>query len=72
MPRTRSLLAAAAALALAAGATQAEAALLATYAASVVVMKRGTATVDADELVTAIETHPVPRISGPARSARFR
>jgi len=63
---------AAAALALAAGATQAEAALLATYAASVVVMKRGTATVDADELVTAIETHPVPRISGPARSARLR
>lgn len=53
---------AAAALALAAGATQVEAALLATYAASVVVMKRGTATVDASELLAALNAHPVPRI----------
>ena len=53
---------AAASLALAAGATQLEAALLATYAASVVVMKRGTATVDSGELLAAIEAHPVPRI----------
>jgi rfaE bifunctional protein kinase chain/domain len=54
---------AAAALALAAGASQLEAALVATYAASVVVMKRGTATVDRDELKAAIEGHPVPRVS---------
>ncbi|MGE5175022.1 MAG: bifunctional heptose 7-phosphate kinase/heptose 1-phosphate adenyltransferase [Hyphomicrobiales bacterium] len=52
---------AAAALALAAGATQLEAAVLATYAASVVVMKRGTATVDAAELREAIEAHPAPK-----------
>jgi D-glycero-beta-D-manno-heptose-7-phosphate kinase len=52
---------AAAALALAAGATQLEAALLATYAASVVVMKRGTATVDRTELSDAIRRHPIPR-----------
>ncbi len=52
---------AAAALALAAGATQIEAAILATYAASVVVMKRGTATVDRQELESAIRSHPVPR-----------
>lgn len=52
---------AAAALALAAGASQLEAALVATYAASVVVMKRGTATVDRDELAAAIRRHPVPR-----------
>jgi D-beta-D-heptose 7-phosphate kinase/D-beta-D-heptose 1-phosphate adenosyltransferase len=53
---------AAAALALAAGATQVEAALLATYAASVVVMKRGTATVDAAELSAALRAHPIPRV----------
>jgi len=53
---------AAAALALAAGATQVEAALLATYAASVVVMKRGTATVDAEELELALRAHPIPRV----------
>jgi len=52
---------AAAALALAAGATPLEAALLATYAASVVVMKRGTATVDREELESAIRRHPVPK-----------
>jgi rfaE bifunctional protein kinase chain/domain len=53
---------AAAALALAAGATQLEAALLATYAASVVVMKRGTATVSSSELLASLEAHPAPRI----------
>lgn len=53
---------AAAALALAAGAEQGEAALLATYAASVVVMKRGTATVDHAELESALRTHPVPDV----------
>ncbi len=55
---------AAAALALAAGATQVEAALLATYAASVVVMKRGTATVDASELAAALRAHPIPEVRG--------
>ncbi len=49
---------AAAALALALGATQEEAAALATYAASVVVMKRGTATVSRQELEGAIRSHP--------------
>ncbi|HEU4724724.1 MAG TPA: PfkB family carbohydrate kinase [Candidatus Eisenbacteria bacterium] len=53
---------AAAALALGVGATQAEAALLATYAASVVVMKRGTATVTRAELEAAIRAHPLPRL----------
>ena len=52
---------AAAALALAAGASQIEAALIATYAASVVVMKRGTATVDRAELEGALRRHPIPR-----------
>ena len=52
---------AAAALALGAGADPLEAALLATYAASVVVMKRGTATVDRSELEAAIRAHAVPR-----------
>lgn len=53
---------AAAALSLAAGASLLEAALLATYAASVVVMKRGTATVGKSELAAAIRSHPVPRV----------
>ncbi len=53
--------AAAAALALGAGATALEAALVATYAASVVVMKRGTATVSREELEGAVRVHPVPR-----------
>jgi rfaE bifunctional protein kinase chain/domain len=53
-----------AALALAAGATQLEAAMLATYAASVVVMKRGTATVSREELREAIRAHAAPRVSG--------
>ena len=52
-----------AALALAAGATQLEAAMLATYAASVVVMKRGTATVSREELRSAIRAQAAPRIS---------
>jgi rfaE bifunctional protein kinase chain/domain len=51
-----------AALALGAGATQLEAAMLATYAASVVVMKRGTATVTRGELEAALRAHPVPRV----------
>jgi D-glycero-beta-D-manno-heptose-7-phosphate kinase len=51
-----------ASLALAAGASLDEAAVLATYAASVVVMKRGTATVDAKELRAAIHGHPLPRV----------
>ncbi len=53
---------AAGALAIAAGATQLEAAILATYAASVVVMKRGTATVTGHELAEAIEAHPLPSV----------
>ena len=52
-----------AALALAAGATQLEAAMLATYAASVVVMKRGTATVSREELRHAIRVENPPRIT---------
>jgi rfaE bifunctional protein kinase chain/domain len=51
---------AAATLALAAGASQIEAAVLATYAASVVVMKRGTASVTRDELTQAIRREPWP------------
>jgi bifunctional ADP-heptose synthase (sugar kinase/adenylyltransferase) len=42
-------------LALAAGATPAEAARLANYAGGIVVMKHATATVSADELRTAVE-----------------
>ncbi len=52
-----------AALALASGASQIEAAMLATYAASVVVMKRGTATVSREELKQAIRVHAPPRVS---------
>jgi rfaE bifunctional protein kinase chain/domain len=52
-----------AALALAAGASQLEAAMLATYAASVVVMKRGTATVSREELRQAIRSERPPRVS---------
>ena len=51
-----------AALALGAGATQVEAAVLATYAASVVVMKRGTATVSSRELREAIRSHAPPSV----------
>jgi len=46
------------ALALAAGATPLEAALLADYAGGVVVMKRGTATLSREELRAAIERNP--------------
>lgn len=48
------------ALALAAGATPVEAALLADYAGGVVVMKMGTATLTRDELRTAIRTDSAP------------
>jgi len=50
-----------ASLALGVGASQIEAAMLATYAASVVVMKRGTATVTRRELLAAVGAHAVPR-----------
>ena len=52
-----------AALALAAGASQLEAAMLATYAASIVVMKRGTATVSREELRQAIRLEQAPRVT---------
>jgi len=48
------------ALALAAGATPLEAALVADYAGGIVVHKLGTATTDADELKVAIQTDPLP------------
>jgi bifunctional ADP-heptose synthase (sugar kinase/adenylyltransferase) len=48
------------ALALAAGATVAEAARMATFAASVVVMKRGTATASPAEVRAAIESSGLP------------
>ncbi len=48
------------ALALAAGATPLEAALLANYAGGVVVMKMGTATLDRDELRSAVRADPRP------------
>jgi rfaE bifunctional protein kinase chain/domain len=49
------------ALALAAGASAVEAMLLADYAGGIVVMKRGTATLDRDELAEAIRADPRPR-----------
>ncbi len=48
-------------LALAAGATPAEASRLANCAGGIVVMKRGTATVDAEELAGAVADEPGPR-----------
>jgi bifunctional ADP-heptose synthase (sugar kinase/adenylyltransferase) len=45
-------------LALGAGATFHEAALLANYAGGIVVMKRGTATVSGDELTAAVGSDP--------------
>jgi D-beta-D-heptose 7-phosphate kinase/D-beta-D-heptose 1-phosphate adenosyltransferase len=57
------------ALALAAGGRLAEAALLANYAAGVVVGKLGTAEAQADEIVAAFERESVPR---PARAAPRR
>jgi rfaE bifunctional protein kinase chain/domain len=47
-------------LALAAGATPLEASLLANYAGGIVVMKRGTATVSAAELLRAVDGDPAP------------
>lgn len=49
------------ALALAAGGSPLEAAALANYAGGVVVMKHGTATLDAEELAAAIRSDPTPR-----------
>ena len=54
------------ALSLSAGASLVEAAVMATYAASVVVMKRGTATLTSDELVAAYERNPAPSVIGGA------
>jgi rfaE bifunctional protein kinase chain/domain len=51
-------------LSLAAGAVLAEAAEMATYAASIVVMKRGTATMTPEELVAARDKQPVPFDAG--------
>jgi rfaE bifunctional protein kinase chain/domain len=48
------------ALALAAGATPLEAAVLANYAGGVVVMKMGTATLDREELLHAVDSDPLP------------
>jgi rfaE bifunctional protein kinase chain/domain len=48
------------ALALAAGASPLEAALLANYAGGIVVLKAGTATLDAEELAEAVRTDPTP------------
>ncbi|MFQ5511899.1 MAG: bifunctional heptose 7-phosphate kinase/heptose 1-phosphate adenyltransferase [Candidatus Krumholzibacteriia bacterium] len=56
--------AAALVLALSSGANLAEAAEIATYAAAVVVMKRGTATVTHDELGAIRKKHPSPRDDG--------
>jgi rfaE bifunctional protein kinase chain/domain len=56
--------AAAVALSLASRASLAEAAEMATYAASIVVMKRGTATMSPEELVAVREKHPAPRDTG--------
>ena len=49
-------------LALAAGASAAEAARLANYAGGIVVMKRATATVSADELLAAVRTDAGVRV----------
>ena len=56
--------AAVAGLSLAAGAVLVEAAEMATYAASIVVMKRGTATMSREELVAARDKQPVPFDAG--------
>lgn len=57
------------ALSLSSGASLKEAAVMATYAASIVVMKRGTATLTRDELVDAHERNPSPAV-GPGLAAR--
>jgi bifunctional ADP-heptose synthase (sugar kinase/adenylyltransferase) len=49
-------------LSLSAGASLVEASEMATYAASVVVMKRGTATLSRKELIAAHEKQPEPRV----------
>ena len=59
-------------LAVAAGATFAEAARLANYAGGLVVMKRGTATVSADELTAAIEGAATRRIAQTKSNGRGR
>ena len=66
-------------LALAAGATFEQAARLANYAGGVVVMKRGTATVNADELRAAVradrdrrQAQAAPRLAAPARPRAAR
>ena len=51
------------ALSLSSGATLIEAAVMATYAASIVVMKRGTATLTREELVAAHERSPAPSVA---------
>jgi bifunctional ADP-heptose synthase (sugar kinase/adenylyltransferase) len=51
-------------LALAAGASFADAARVANYAGGIVVMKRGTATVSAHEMIAAIESGSPGRTSG--------
>jgi bifunctional ADP-heptose synthase (sugar kinase/adenylyltransferase) len=50
------------ALSLSSGTSLMEAAVMATYAASVVIMKRGTATLTRDELVAAYERSPAPSV----------
>jgi rfaE bifunctional protein kinase chain/domain len=52
------------ALSLSSGAVLVEAAVMATYAASIVVMKRGTATMSREELVSARDKQPVPFDTG--------
>ena len=55
------------ALSLASGASLVEASEMATYAASIVVMKRGTATPSRDEIIAAREKHPEPLAVDTAR-----
>jgi D-glycero-beta-D-manno-heptose-7-phosphate kinase len=59
-------------LALAAGATFEMAAQLANYAGGLVVMKRGTATVSADELRAAVRTDQDIVRSGPAKAGHYK
>jgi len=54
------------ALGLAAGSSFAEAARIANHAGSIVVMKKGTATANADELSRSIEEHSQPQHAAPA------
>lgn len=59
-------------LALACGASFEQAARLANYAGGVVVMKRGTATVSADELQRAVRAGAAAALALPAKAARVR